>query len=87
MSEVSNYRERFLKEGAFQVIVEGKIIRISPRVHSAIRKIVMVSENPNINISTYVDNVLREHLREQGAAIADYLDSAYRQVVKIYEKP
>lgn len=79
MSNVEDYQRRFLKENS-SVAKSGCATKVSKPVYSMIRQIVQVANTPGINISSYIDNVLREHINTHYPDIMAYIEKQRQQI-------
>lgn len=79
MSNVADYERRFLKENS-SVARSGCATKVSKPVYSMIRHIVQVANTPGINISAYIDNVLREHIDSHYPEMMAYIDKQRQQI-------
>lgn len=77
MSNVADYERRFLKENS-SVARSGCATKVSKPVYSMIRH--MVANAPGINISAYIDNVLREHIDAHYPEMMAYIDKQRQQI-------
>lgn len=77
---VERYTERFLKENKFHVMREGSVIRVSPYVRRIIGEVISQSATPGLNMSIYVDNILKEHIREYRSELEKLIESGRKRV-------
>lgn len=77
---VERYKERFLKESKFRAMKEGYVVRVSPFVRRIISEIVSQSGIPGMNMSIFVDNVLKEHIREYRPELERLIESGRQRI-------
>lgn len=77
---VERYKERFFKENTFQVRSEGIALRISPYVKSIISEVISKSPDSGMNISLFVDNVLKDHIREYRQEIEQMIEEGRQNI-------
>lgn len=77
---VERYKERFFRENKFQVTKEGCVVRVSPYVRRIIAEIVSKSGEEYLNMSYFVDNVLREHIREYRPELEELFESGRKEI-------
>lgn len=77
---VERYKERFLKENKFRVMKDGYVVRISGFVRRVIYEIISKSDVTGMNMSTFVDNILREHIREYRPELEQMIEAGRQKI-------
>lgn len=77
---VERYKERFFRENKFHVAKEGCVVRVSPYVRRIIAEIVSKSDEPGMNLAYFVDNVLKDHIREYRPDLEKLIESGRKKL-------
>lgn len=86
MTNIQNYEDRFLKENDWVSSRDGKAVKITPQTHRLIMRLLAGCEEKNLNMSTFIDNVLRDHFRIFHSEVQNIVDRGFDRALKIFEK-
>lgn len=78
-------KQFFAESGSFRAM-NGKIIFADRQVVAAIRQIIATSENRKTSVSSYINNVLRQHLTSNKEVIREIILEAQTNATMDFEQ-
>ncbi|MDX4973913.1 DUF3408 domain-containing protein [Myroides odoratimimus] len=79
-TSITKYQELFLIND-FPSTRAGKVVYIRPEYHEVLLRITQLAKEEKTTLYSYLDNILRQHLKEYNQEITQYFNDKFKPIL------